>query len=340
MMPAPPSHSRAPARRRAARAAWLLAVFSLSACLPSTYEIHRAELARLAATPPELRGARVEIEQEIVGTELESAQPVGGSTQVVAVGSFHSGPRPGAGGHGPSSGGSKVKDARSAAIAMLVLATFGVVLAAAVEARRFEGTAQLHPMHPVHLFGRDGGYAIVPLAQLDGAAVAWSERALIRASEGPLLLLERAPLRRRGLTYGVSVGVTQIPSADGTNQHGTLGLLNFGYFPSQHLGAVATAAFAWRENVVGYTVYEQRYGAELQFMPLAVAIFHAGGYVGGGLSWRLEEGFSRGNDRGLFGGGGLQVQIDASTHIALTARGGVHSDGELLREFTFGMSVY
>jgi hypothetical protein len=331
----------------------LAAAVTVSACLPNTYEIHRAELARLVAIDPALRGARVEVEQELAGSELERATPVTSSTQVVVVGAVDLGgggygrTRPSGGGglpgvpRGGDSGGKKGSDARAAAVAILVMATFAVVVAAAIEAERFEGTVELHPMFPVHLFGRDGGYAVVPLAQLDPGALAWVERAVIRSTEGPLRFLDRAPLRRTGLSYGVHFGVTQLRSADGTVSGAPIGALQFGYFPNQLFGALATASFAWRENRVQTVAYQQRYGAELQVMPLSIEIFHAGVYGGGGLTWRLEDGFSRGNERKLELAGGGQLQLDVNTHIALTLRGGVYRSGDdLLREVTFGMSVY
>ncbi|HRC58721.1 MAG TPA: hypothetical protein PKU97_22515 [Kofleriaceae bacterium] len=339
---------------RAALAVLLAAAVPSSGCLSRTYEIHKPELARLAATAPEVRGASVEVEQELFGSDLETAQPVTSSTQIVVIGSVdvgprHPAPRPrpgsgdGGGGGGSSGGGTggKATNAKEAAVAVLVLATFGVVIAAAVEAQRYEGTVQLHPMHPVHLFGYDGNYMIVPLAHLDPGIVQWSQRAVIRSNEGPFLFLQRAPLRRRGLTYGVHFGVSQLASADGTKTSGPSGVIHVGLFPGEKIGLLGTASFAWRENLVRQTLYEQRYGIELQAMPLAADIFHAGVYAGVGLAWRLEDGFSRGDDRGLAFSGGAQLQLDVNTHIALTARFGLHSGhDEYLREATFGMAVY
>lgn len=347
----------APAPRRAPLAALLIAAVVSGGCLSQTYEIHKPELARLAATPPELRGARVEVEQELFGTELEAAPPVSAHTQVVVVGTVDVGPGqpppgrrpppghggvPTGGGGGSGSGGSgKAWNAKEAAVAVLVLAAFGLVIAAAVEAQRYEGTVQLHPMHPVHLFGYDGGYTVLPLAQLDPNVAAWTRRALIRSNEGPFLTLQRAPLRRRGWSYGLHLGVSQLASADGTKTSGPSGIIHLGMFPSETLGVLGTAAFAWRENLVHQTLYEQRYGVELQLMPLAADIFHAGVYGGAGLAWRLEDGFSRGNDRGLALFGGVQAQLDVNTHLAITARFGLHSGhDEYLREATIGMAVY
>lgn len=342
--------------RRAVLPALLAAAIPSGGCLSNTYQIHRTELARLAALPPEVRGASVEVEQELFGSELEPAQPVERHTQIVVVGTIDVGPgrpppnarpRPGAGGGLPGGGGSggsrggNAFNAKEAAVAVLVLATFGVVIGAAVEAQRFEGTAQLHPMHPVHLFGYDGNYTIMPLAHLHPGVVQWARSAVVRSNEGPFLQLERASLRRRGFTYGVHFGVSELASADGTVTSGPSGLIQFGYFPGQKVGVLGNALFAWRENLVGQTLYEQRYGLEIQSMPLSAHIYHLGAYANAGLVWRLEDGFSRGNHRGLGWGAGLQLQIDVDTHIAVTARAGVQSGhDEYQTEATVGMSVF
>jgi hypothetical protein len=342
--------------RRAALPATLIVAVAASGCLSSTYEIRRDELARLASLPPETRGASVEVDQELFGSELEPAQPVDGSTQVVIIGHVDIGPgrpppgarpRPvgggggGAGGSRGGSGGGKAMDAKDAAVALLVLATFGLVIGAAIEGQRYEGTVQLHPMHPVHLFGYDGNYTIMPLAHLHPGVVGWARSAVVRSSEGPFLFLERAPLRRQGLTYGVHFGVATLTSADGTNSTGPAGTIQFGYFPDQRLGFVGSAAFAWRENLVQQTLYGQRYSLELQAMPLAASIFHAGGYANVGLAWRLEDGFVSGNSRSLSWGGGAQLQLDVNTHLAVTARAGIsHAYGDYHTEASVGLAVY
>jgi hypothetical protein len=345
-----------PARTRrsgTAIAALFFLLTAQAACLPKSYEIPRTELARLSAVPPVLRGIKVEVEQELSGSVVEPAPPVGDTTVVVtggvSVGSSlpHSRPSGEGGGFGGvnlGKGGAGA-DAKATAIAILMLATFGLVIATAIESQRYAGTVQLHPMHPVHLFGRDGNYLVRPLATIDAATVQWTERAVIRAAEGPVRMLERAPLRRRGLTYSMSFGVSQLASADGTHTSGPHGYLQFGYFPTQTVGLLATASYAWRDNLVFYTLYEQRYGAELQVMPFHADIFHIGAYAGGGMAWRIEDGFLRGNDRSTSLSAGLQAQLDVATHVAVTARFGLYtaheqSIDEPMREVSIGLSVY
>jgi hypothetical protein len=340
-------------------AALLITAVTHGGCLARSYEIHKPELARLSAVPPVLRGVRVEVEQELSTSAVEPAAPVNERTVIVTggVGVNFGGrpgdarPRPTGGGgiggvsRGSGGKGSAASDARSTVIAILVLATFGLIIAGVIEGERFEGTVQVHPMHPVHLFGHDGGYLVMPLAEIDPEMVQWTERAVIRAAEGPMRMLERASLRRSGLTYGLHFGVTQLPSSDGTHTSGPAGIIHFGYFPTQTVGLLATGALGWRQNLVRGPVYQQRYGAELQLMPLSLDIFHAGIYAGAGMAWRLEDSFSRGNERSSTVAGGLQLQLDVDTHIALTARFGLHTAHEQsyddpLREASFGIAIY
>ena len=48
-------------------------------------------------------------------------------------------------------------------------------------------------MHPVHLFGKDGGYTVLPLAWINPMTAAWADHAIVRADEA----LEPARARSR-----------------------------------------------------------------------------------------------------------------------------------------------
>lgn len=146
----------------------------LSGCSVNSYQIPPSELARLVATPPEVRGAHVRVIQEIVASEAPAATPVNDNTQLVLVpqinisGSVNGGPHAGGGLHGGFGKiGGAGNDGKALAIAVIVLAVTAMITAAAIEGSRFDGWARLHPMHPVHLVGHDGTYNEVPLAWLD-----------------------------------------------------------------------------------------------------------------------------------------------------------------------------
>ncbi len=330
-------------------------------CAANSYKIPTSELQRLAALPPEQRAQRVLVSQEITGSSVESAQPVNDSTEIIFVpqinisgsvggGRTHVGTGAHAGGGG-GGGGAKLggggSDGKAAAIAIVVLAVVAVVAVAAVESSRFDGWVRLHPMHPVHLIGRDGSQAVMPLAWIDPQAAAWTETAIVRPTEGPWLQLERKPLTR-GATYGVYGGYGSSRSVYGDVGAGPAFLIQGGYFPDQHIGILANIGFAWRDNQVGGTLFDSRYMLELQALPLDAGPLHAGIYAGGGLAYRFEDtpigtvtNGGRGNDGSLAYQGGVMLQLELHTRIALTARfGAVKSHGDRETDMLVGLSVY
>jgi hypothetical protein len=214
-----------------------------SGCASSTYKIPGYELQRLAQQPPETRSQHVRVQQELGDADVGPAQPVTAETQVVILPHiniygaherrryYQSGSTWGSGGGGgaPSGrggGGSSLKlngggDGKAAAVVVLVVAAVALVAVAAVEGSRFDGYAQLHPMHPVYLVGRDGGRVVLPMAWIDPQTAAWAKYGLVRRHEGPWNQLERAPLDREGWNYSMFGGIGTYQSADGNKAPGT-----------------------------------------------------------------------------------------------------------------------
>jgi hypothetical protein len=328
-----------------------LAALMITGCAANSYRIPPGELARLAQTPPETRGKEVRVIQEIgSGTAVTPAERVDGSTQIVIVPQINisTGPRynrPSRGGGGGigkiGGGGGSGSDGKAAAIAFIVIAAVALFAVAGVEASRFDGWAEIHPMHPVHLIGKDGSYTVMPLAWIDQNVVAWADKAVIRPTEGPWRQLRRAPLDRQGPTYGMYGGTGTLRSADGALGAGPAFTIQAGYFPDQRIGILADVMFGWRDNSVGGTLFESRYLLELQALPLQLGILHGGGYVGAGLAYRFEDTVVGGNNgTKAFTGGGM-LQLDINTRVALTARAGVtKAHEERMTEMLFGLSVY
>jgi hypothetical protein len=328
-----------------------------SGCAVNSYKIPPDELARLARVPPEARGQRVRVVQELVASEVPAAPPVTRETEVVIAPQFEvavgvRGPHAGSGGLGRGVNGGKFgglgKDSKSAAAAFLVFAATAMVTAAVIEGSRFDGWAQLHPMHPVHLIGHDGSYTVVPLAWLDHRAVAWTDTAVVRPTEGPWLELERAPLSRQGLAYGLYGGMGSLRSADGSLAMGPAWTVQLGYFATQQIGVLASAFFGWRTNRFGATLFETRYTGELQYLPLQLGILRGGLYGGAGVAYRYEDAavlpdgqIRVGNDSSLALTGGAMFQLDINTRVALTARLGLaQAHGEQMHDVIIGVSVY
>jgi len=215
---------------------------------------------------------------------------VTGETQIVFVPQVNisAGIRPrshGSGGWGSVGSGGKIggagSDGKAAAVALIAIAATALVTAAVIEGSRFDGYAQLHPMHPVHLIGKDGNYTVVPLAWLDANTAAWADSAVVRPTEGPWLQLERAPLSRRGITYGMYAGTGSLRSADGTLAMGPAWTIQLGVFPTSRSASSRRFLRLARQPVQRHAVRDRTTG-ELQVMPVQLGILHAGLYGGAG----------------------------------------------------------
>jgi hypothetical protein len=245
-------------------------------------------------------------------------------------------------GHGGSLQLGSGSDGKAAAIAILAAAAVIVVAAAAVEGSRFDGYAELHPMYPLHVVGRDGSTAVMPLAWIDPQTAAWADHAVVREHEGPWHALERAPLDRQGWTYALLGGLGTYKSVDRTVDHGPAFAIQFGYFPDQKLGILGNVFFGWRNNAVNQTLFDTRYTLELDAYPVQADRLHLGVFGGGGLGYRVEDyPGSDGNEGTTALLGGALVQLDINTRLALTGRLGItYAHGEQMKDALFGLSVY
>jgi hypothetical protein len=339
-----------------ALAVMLAASLIAAGCGVNSYKIPTGELKRLAQTPPAARGEHVRVIQDIVASDVPAAPPVSSETEIVfvpqvnisaGVRTRHSG-----GGWGGGAGGGKIggagNDGKAAAVALLFVAATALITAAAIEGSRFDGYARLHPMHPVHLIGRDGNYTVMPLAWLDPQAAAWADIAVVRRNEGPWRELERAPLSRLGLAYGLYGGIGTLRSADGTVETGPAWTIQLGGFPTQELGIFGSVFFGWRDNVYHATMFETRTTAEVQYLPVVAGPLHLGVYGGAGIAHRFEDAIKlagdhvvAGEDTSLAATGGAMLQLDVNTRIALTARFDLaYAHDERMRDVLVGVSVY
>ncbi len=341
----------------------------VTGCGTTSYKIPASELQRLALLPPEQRGQNVRVIQQLSDADVGAPQPVNAETQIVIFptiivdgggggggrrsgggwGPHATAPRSGTGGgsggvHVGSTGGgsnSGAGDGKAQAIALVVLAITGLVIAAVVEGSRDDGYAQVHPMAPLYLTGLDGSHVVMPLAALDSDSAAFSEYAIIRSNETPWHWNGRAPLDRVGLTYAVLAGTGTFQSADGSKNAGTATTIQFGYFPDQHVGIVGSMFLGWRNNNQLQTLFETRYTLEVDGYLAQAGPVHFGLYGGGGGASRLEDGIVGGNASGLALIGGAQLQLDINTRLALTARlGQTYAHDERMTDALFGLAVY
>jgi len=334
-------------------------------CATNSYKIPTTELQRIAQLPPETRGQHVRVQQELGDADVGPPQPVTAETQIVFFPQinvygpyerrryYNTGSTWGSGGGGggrASTGGgwSSIKggnngggDGKGAAVVILVAAAVALVAVAAVEGSRFDGYANLHPMHPVYLTGKNGERIVLPLSWIDPQTAAWTDEAIVRRTEGPWQQLERAPLDRQGWTYAMYGGVGTFQSADGIKARGTATTIQLGYFPIHEVGILGSIFFGWRQNEFNQTLFESRYTLELQGYPIHTGPLQFGGYIGGGAAYRFEDGISGGNSgsSALMGGG--MIQLDINTRLALTARFGLtRAHDERMTDALFGLAVY
>jgi hypothetical protein len=326
---------------------------ALGGCASQSHRIPREDLMVLAQTDPSARGAKVRVIQGL-GNELDPppAPRASGGVDVVVVapiwvdgtphhhGHVHGG---GGGGGGPTSpgGGSQLAKAKKEdAKALLVVAAVVAGALALTEGLRYDGWVRLHPMHPVHLYGPYGEYTWMPLAQVTPDVAAWADVAIVREGEGPWEPLGRAPLDRVGFTYSLLLGGGQFALLGTDPEAGFQSHLQVGFFPLQVFGVQLDLAYGWAEDDFGNQLFDGRGGVELDLLPLRAGRLHGGVFGVLGVSSRFDDGLQFDDQDGYLGGGGI-LQLELTTRLALTARGGLTAvHDEHLSELTVGVSIY
>jgi hypothetical protein len=319
-------------------------VASLPGCLGHTYTIPKRELQALARTDPNARGQRVRVVQNFANDNgaPEAPRVYSHTSITVSTGVPEPGPVPRHGGGGSSIGGkTKAASASDDGAYWLVVASIVAVGLAVTEGARFDGWAELHPMHPVHLFGWDGSYTWMPLAHVTPEVAEWSRRAVVRTSEGPWRPLARAPLNRKGWTYAVLLGTSEVPLASGEPTRGFMGHIQFGHFFTGDVGLLVDVGLGWADDQLGNVVYDARNALELQYLPLDLGLLHGGVFGQAGIGRRLDDSAAGTDDIGYLAGGGALLQLELTTRLTITGRAGfAQAYGESISDLTLGLSIY
>lgn len=310
-------------------------------CLSQTYTIPKRELQALAETSPHARGNRVRVVQNFIGRETPEAPRVYAHTVVVVEPGPVPGPAPRLGSHGggllKTAGASAADDAAY----WIVVASLVAVGLAVTEGARYDGWAELHPMHPVHLFGWDGGYTWMPLAHVTPEVAEWAHRAVVRESEGPWRPVGRAPLNRRGWTYSVLLGTSEVPLASGADARGFMGHIQIGHFFTPELGLLFDVGLGWAGDELDNVVFDSRNALELEYLPLDLGVLHGGLFGQVGLGRRLDDSAAGPDAFGFLAGAGALLQLELTTRLAITGRAGVaQAYGETISDLTLGLSIY
>ena len=315
---------------RAASAAALL----LAGCLSSTHVIPRADLLALAREPPEERARHVRVIQGFQNADQPPAAPaVGVETAIVIA----PGPSLPVGRPIRSSAKSSADEAKF----WIVLAALTAVGLAATEGARYDGWVAMHPMQPVHLYGVDGGYTWVPLAQLDPPTAAWAAKAFVREEEGPPWQhLERAPLDRVGGTYSLLLGGGGLVDTDGTLRPGFVAHIELGIAPIQELVVLLDIGLGIA-SAPANTLFENRDAIEMQVYPFqGLRPFHPGLYGELGIGWRTEDNPDS-RSTTIYAAGGALLQVELTARLALTLRAGVVTEYDQTgAELVGGISIY
>lgn len=312
----------------------------LTGCLSNGHIIPRQDLQAMAQTDAQARSKQVRVIQAFATEDSPPPAPHADRGGGVYVG-VHTPVRVRS--HSGSSGGSgtSAKSKSDEAWVWIVLAAAVAIGAAATEGARYDGWVELHPMHPVHLYGWDGSYTWVPLAHMTPEQAAWARKAIVRPSEGPWRPLGRAPLNRQGWTYSVLLGSAEFPDGDGAVQRGFMSHIQFGGFPTRQLGILLDISMGWADDSFNERIYDSRTALELQFMPVGLGKLHAGVFGQLGVGYRLDDRLKGADREGLLAGAGGMLQLELTTRLAITARAGLTSVyNDTTSDFTVGLSIY
>lgn len=215
-------------------------------------------------------------------------------------------------------GGGGGKDELAALlIVVALLATVGMV---ATEGARYDGTVALYPWQPVHLKDSAGQEREIPLAQLTPADAAVASTALVMDDEGwGLMRLGRRPLDRKGFAFKMDLGLmrsacTSCLSADGLGVN-----VQLGYFPHSMVGVLGTWAYSGGSDSAGESYYRHNLAVEVQAFPIALWRLHIGGFGHAGTQYADDALGGRRN--GAAFGGGVLLEIDLTSRLALSLRG-------------------
>lgn len=330
-----------------------IVVAATTGCASTAYHIPKKDLMALAQTPPAERGKHVRVIQGLGSEDAPPEAPhahagvaviveepiwVGGAPRyrhrAEPVVDHRTGP-------GPQLGGSDLAKAKKDdAKEWLVVAAVVAGALALTEGMRYDGWAELSPMHPVHLYGPGGEYTWMPLADVTPDVAAWADKAVVDETQGPWKPLGRAPLDRQGFTYSLLLGDSEISLMGDDPRAGFMGHIQLGFYPIHPVGLQLDIAMGWADDSAGNTVFDGRYGLEVDALPLEAGIFKAGGFGEIGMSSRSDDGIQLDDRSSLLSAGAL-LQLGLTTRLALTLRAAeTWVYGDSLSELCAGVSIY
>lgn len=288
------------------------------------------------------------------GGGLVRGGPVGGGSHSHGgggSGNFFSG-----GGGGGGGGGG------DAAAALVVVAVLAVVVAAGVaiglvasEGTRFQGKAAIAPRQTIYIDHDNGQLSEVELERLSAADLVHATGAVVKDDEGwGVVQGPRDRLDRRGGAFGLELGAAAF-NLGGARGVGPAAEIQVGGFFRPRWGLMLDVGVSGGELALGGVgsaaataadantlVTRHHLALELQAYPASLGPLHFGlfGRAGGAL-----VGSSAGVQGGPLAGGGVLVQVELTSRLALVLRGGLdtaHMNGSWSTAgvATAGVAIY
>ncbi|HVU51132.1 MAG TPA: hypothetical protein VHL80_10625, partial [Polyangia bacterium] len=256
----------------------------------------------------------------------------------------------GGGGINLSGGG---KDAGGILVAIVIVAivaaTVATVSLAASEGVKFDGHVEMAPEQRIYL-ERGGSSFPVRLLELTPEEAELAGSAVVMDDEGyGLRPLDHAPLDRKGGVFRFDLGAGAFTIGD-ARASGISSHIQAGAFLTHTFGLVLDLGLAGGTLdpccagalAPGGTLTRHSIGLEAEALPLAAGPVHLGAFAGGGLA---IAGAGGSYETGPLVGGGLLLELDLTSHLALALRGGASwawlpSDSSSSGTLTGGLSIY
>jgi hypothetical protein len=242
-----------------------------------------------------------------------------------------------------------VSGGKDAVVILAVAAVAFTIGSVATEGARFDGTAAVHPAHPLHLVYRDGSQRVTTLWELTPQDTAGVSEAVLSQKEGPIMEGARAPLNRQGFAWRLDGGMAGNTLPKGEHTSGPGMNLGLGYFPLPWFGFLLNTQVGGG-TLEGRNVLNTRLGMEANAFPLALGRLHLGAYGQIHHAWLEADtaagsGETRSRQTWSASVGGL-LELDLTTRLALIGRVGETFDAALdghtprAPSIMLGFSVY
>lgn len=323
-----------------------LALLGSSGCLSQSYEVSVAELERLTELPEQERGERVQVTQQTsLGNDVDDADAAALYVDVDALlllddgrqgrpheGRSHEGRRRRSSSevHEESDEGDDDDDAAEAlatAVVVVAAAATAAVTVGITEGARFDGWMRVPDEQPVLLIGTSGRRQWKRLETLTRTDLQSVDHAVLPDVGGELQRLERRPLDRAGFVYQLEFGAEPAPLE--LSSLALSGRGSIGFMPAQRFGLLVGAAFSTArgeeapEGASSTLSFDHRVFLQAEAWPASRGRIHAGPYVEVGYAWaHADEPVGSRAAEGPMLALGAALQVDWTTRLALTLRGG------------------